>query len=75
MPSKGNTVGYVSNFRRLAVKKQFNESALLGIFCNSLSEVVKDSLAIRVAPTELWSFVSCCVELQNLTRDRAMHRK
>ncbi|CEG79127.1 hypothetical protein RMATCC62417_13629 [Rhizopus microsporus] len=73
--SKGVTVEYISNFCRLAVKKQFDEPALLDIIRNGLSEEVKGAHTIRVVPTKLWSSVSCCIELHNLIRDRTMHRK
>ncbi|KAG1038307.1 hypothetical protein G6F43_012708 [Rhizopus delemar] len=72
---KGSTAEYAATFRRLASQTRYNEPALLGIFRHSLSDDVKDALATRIVPSDLWPFVTCCIELDNLIRDRAQQRK
>ncbi|KAG0810082.1 hypothetical protein G6F16_008516 [Rhizopus arrhizus] len=53
----------------------YNEPTLLGLLRHSLSEEVKDALATRVVPSDLWPFVTCCVELECLMCDRVAQRK
>lgn len=59
-----------ATFRRLAVRTDFNERALLAIFRQSLSDRLKDALATRDMPNSLWDYVSMVIELDNRIRER-----
>lgn len=59
-----------TEFRRLALRTEFNDPALLAIYRKSLSERLKDELATREMPRDLWDYMSRVVELDNRMRER-----
>lgn len=66
---------HAATFRRLALRTEFNEPALLALFRESLRDRLKDELAARDMPLDLWQYVSKVVELDNRLRERETQRR
>lgn len=66
---------HAATFRRLALRTEFNEPALLALFRESLRDRLKDELAARDMPTDLWRYVSKVVDIDNRIRERETQRR
>lgn len=56
---------YASNFRIMAARTDWDESTLRGTFHNSLSETIKDQLALQEEPRSLDDLISLAIRIDN----------
>lgn len=61
---------YSLNFRIAAAASGWDDTALQGAFFHGLSESIKDELAARDESTDLESFISLAIRLDNRLRER-----
>lgn len=72
---KASAAEYAASFRRLSASIGYNDTALLGLFREGLSDELKDELVTRDLPTDLSSYIIKIVELDNRIRDRGKSKR
>lgn len=61
---------YAITFRTLAAESGWNQTALISVFLNGLSDSLKDCLATREVPEDLESLITQSIRLDNRLRER-----
>lgn len=65
---------YAVDFQILATESGWGEEALKGIYRNSLSELLKDELAVREMPETLEELLTLSINMDNRIRERRRER-
>lgn len=72
---KGSVTSFATKFRRLAPETGYNDTALIQLFRNGVSDEVKDALSYSLdEPSQFESFVKLAIKIDQRLFDRKMEK-
>ena len=69
-----SVASYATDFRRLALDTQWNDSALTAQFYRGLKDLIKDEIAKMERPTSLEDLIEISIRLDNRIQDRRLEK-